>query len=244
MGIDAELRWTQRQGTGYISKFADVTSVMSINKLETFVGDPKPLFRKGNPNPERLGFIPLRSSSGTEPDPERVQEAAGILGRQSCITDSDGYECELVAAAISVSGRVAYVESRAKDVGPHPLGEFGRLIDISIRIHLVEKDGTNRSVDIESYNPFFGCEVRFFEWFGDTAVLIYREKHWTFACRFGDIWPPRFVKIEDDWILHNNQLACLGYREESVRRLSVPELQELEPLAKEAAAELGLLLGS
>jgi hypothetical protein len=150
----------------------------------------------------------------------------------------------LIAAAISETNRLAYVESRAKDVGPHPYGAGGRKIDISIRIHLTEVDGKDRAVDIESYNPFFGCDVRFFEWVGDTVVLIYREKHWTFACRFGDVWPPRFVKIEDDWLLRNDQLAYIGYKEKAVRRLSFPELKELEPLSKQAAAELNLLPGT
>lgn len=68
-------------------------------------------------------------------------------------------------------------------------------------------------MDIESYNPFFGCDVRFFERIGETVVLIYREKHWTFACRFGDVWPPGFVRVDDYWLIHGSQLACLGYKE-------------------------------
>ena len=104
--------------------------------------------------------------------------------------------------------------------------------DISIRVHLVEADGTNQSVDIESYNPFFGCDVRFFEWIGNMAVLIYREKHWTFACRLGDAWPPKFVKIEDLWVIHENQLAYVRLKEEFVRRLSFPDLEELDTLSK------------
>ena len=120
----------------------------------------------------------MRSSAGEEPDSEKLQEAARILGRKPSFTDEAGYECELIAAAISASKRLAYVESRARDAGPDLHGEAGRKIDISIRIHLVDAGGANRSVDIESYNPFFGCDVRFFEWVGDTVVLIYREKHW------------------------------------------------------------------
>jgi hypothetical protein len=205
------------------------------------MNDGEPLFSKGSPNPKKFAFFSLRPSAGNEPDLERIQEAARILRREPFINDEAGYECELLAAAISASNHLAYVESRAKDAGPHPHGTAGRKIDISIRVHLLERGGTNRSVDIESYNPFFGCEVRFFEWVGDTVVLIYREKHWTFACRFGDSWPPRFVKIEDKWILHNDQLAYLGHQDEFVRLLSFPELEEMKPLSKDAAAEMGLL---
>ena len=199
----------------------------------------EPIFKKGHPNPEKLGFVSIRLSAGREPAPERIEEAARILRRELTFIDESGYECELIAGAISDNGCVAYVESRAKDVGPHPNGIAGRRIDVTIRIHLVAIDGTNRSVDVQSYNPFFGCDVRFFEWIGGTVVLIYREKHWTFACRFGDVWPPRFVKIEDMWILHGGQLAYVGYEEAIVRRLSFPALEELEPLSRNEAAELG-----
>ena len=83
--------------------------------------------------------------------------------------------------------------------------------------------------------------MRFFEWIGDTAVLIYREKHWTFAYRFGDVWPPKFLKIEDDWLIRDNQLAYIGYKEDSVRRLSFPALDPLDQLPKEEAVKLNLM---
>ena len=196
------------------------------------------LFDNGNANFKRFGR-PLRWSAGGEADAEMVLEAARILTREPLVIDGAGYECELFAAAISEAGRVAYVESRAKDGGPNPHGYDGRQIDISIRIYLVKRDGTNLAADIESYNPFFGCDVRFFEWVGETVVLIYREKHSTYACRFGDVWPPKFIKIQDNWILHDRQLAYVRYKDEQVRRLSFPELEELESLSRDSAAERG-----
>jgi hypothetical protein len=148
------------------------------------------------------------------------------------LVDADGYECEIIGAAVKAGGDIAYVESRAKDVGGH--------IDISIRIHLVQKAGRHESVDIESYNPYFGCDVRFFEWIDAAAVLIYREKHWTFACRLGDVWPPRFVKIEDDWVIDGNILSYVGYKEPMVRRLSFPALDSLDPIPAAEAVKIGL----
>jgi hypothetical protein len=88
--------------------------------------------------------------------------------------DPDGYECEIIGAAISDSGEIAYVESRAKDVGYNRYGANQRHIDVSIRVHLVRQSCQHDSAEIESYNPFFGCDVRYFEWVGPTAVLIYR----------------------------------------------------------------------
>jgi hypothetical protein len=204
------------------------------------MGEADRLFGHGRPNAAWFGR-PLRSSSGQPPDPERIGAAARSLGRPVAHVDPDGYECEIIGAAIRESGEIAYVESRAKDVGYHPHGANQRHIDITIRVHLVTPSGRHESADIESYNPFFGCDVRFFEWVGPTAVLIYREKHWTFACRFGDLWPPRFVKIEDAWVIKEDILGFIGYKEETVRRLSFPGLEGLEPLPVAEAERAGLV---
>lgn len=198
------------------------------------------LFIKGRQNPGKFG-IPLRFSSGQPPDPERLEAVAQLLGRPVTYVDMDGFECEIIGAAIQNLGEIAYVESRAKDVGHNVHAENQREIDIKIRVHLVRVSGHHESIDIESYNPFFGCDVRFLEWVGPTAVLIYREKHWTFTCRFGDVWPPRFAKIEDRWIISGSVLAYTGYKEEIVRRLSFPELAELAPLTLEEAKRAGLI---
>jgi hypothetical protein len=204
------------------------------------MNDADRLFTDGRANPVKFGWS-LRSSAGEPPDPDRRDEAAGLLGRPVFLVDADGYECEIIAAATSASGDIAYVESRVKDVGFNQYGFNQRQIDIAIRIHLVELSGRRTSADIESYNPFFGCDVRFFEWIGRTAVLIYREKHWTVASRFGDIWPPRFIKIEDDWIINGNILGYIGYKEKLVRRLSFPELDVLEPIPVLEAVRAGVM---
>lgn len=205
--------------------------------------DAERLFAHGMANPMKFGR-PIRSSAGESPDPKRIGEAAVLLGRPVFFVDSDGSECEIIGGATSSSGDIAYVESRAKDVGFNRYGANQRKIDISIRVHLVPKSGEQRSAEIESYNPFFGCDVRFFEWIDHTAVLIYREKHWTFACRFGEIWPPRFVKIEDKWVINDNILGFIGYKEEVVRRLSFPQLDVLEAIPAAQATLLGLLPGN
>jgi len=204
------------------------------------MADTERLFSHGIPDTDHFRFISIRSSAGAEPDPERIKTAALVLGRAPFYKDAAGCEHEIIGAAISKTGLIAYVESQTKDGGANPHGFAGRHIDVSIRIHLFSK-GVDCSVEIESYNPFFGCDVRFFEWVGETVVLIYREKHWTFAYRFGDVWPPKFLKIEDDWLIHDNQLAYIGYKEPSVRRLSFPALDPLDPLPKAQAAKLNLL---
>jgi hypothetical protein len=206
------------------------------------VEDADRLFARGRANPLKFGW-PIRSSAGEPPDPERIADVARLLDRPVSFVDDDGYERELIGAAAGPDGRIAFVESRAKDVGFNRYGANQRHIDISIRVHLVDPTAGRRSADIESYNPFFGCDVRFFEWVGRTTVLIYREKHWTFACRLGDVWPPQFVKIEDDWVINNDTLGYIGYKEEAVRRLRFPELEPLQPMSVAEAKQVGLYPG-
>jgi hypothetical protein len=199
--------------------------------LGTTMNDADRPFAQGRANPAKFEW-PVRSSAGAAPDPQRSEDAAALLGRPASFVDANGYECEIIGAAVNDVGDVSYVESREKDVGGQ--------VDISIKIHLVKKGRPNESADIESYNPFFGCALRFFEWIGAAAVLIYREKHCTFACRLGDVWPPRFVEIEHDWVIDGDILGYVGYKEAIVRRLSFPALDVLDPIPASEAVKVGL----
>ncbi len=140
-------------------------------------------FIAGNANPAKYGWS-LRACNGDEPNPEEIARAARLLDREPFFTDEAGFECEIIAAAVHPDGkRLVYVESRAK--------EGKQFVDIAIKIHYVDVDGRNNAIDIESYNPFFGCDVGLIDWFNDqVTILVYREKHWTFVYRVGDKWPP------------------------------------------------------
>jgi hypothetical protein len=201
--------------------------------------DADRLFAYGRANPHKFGWS-IRSSAGKPPVAERLASVARLLEKPVSLVDADGYECELIGAATGPDRQIAFVESRAKDVGFNRHGANQRHIDISIRVHQVDSTGERRFADIESYNPFFGCDVRFFEWVGPTAVLIYREKHWTFACRLGDVWPPRFVKIEDRWIINGDTLGFIGYKVQVVGRLRFTDLEPLEPISVAEAKRVGL----
>lgn len=166
----------------------------------------------------------LRASNGDAPDPEAIERAATILGRAPFFVDRRGYECELIAAAVqSPSNRMVYVESRAKKRW------WTSMVDITIKIHYVDANGKSASVDIESYNPFFGCDVGMMEWINDdVALLIYSEKNWTFVYRIGDTWPPKFAKIDERWGIKDDVLSFMAYNADVVHRLQIPSL---EPLA-------------
>lgn len=180
--------------------------------------------------PQRYG-IGLCQCAGTHPDQAHVRLAAQTLQRDPYITDGDGYFCDILAAAVHPDGRLAYVEQRAKRESRH--------VDITIKIHLTGVNGEHRSADIRSYNPYSGCHVRFFQWHADTVVLIYREKHRTYAAGFGMNWPPQYHEIADRWIISDSTLAYTSNGGE-VSRFSIPDFSRLETLAADVAQELDL----
>lgn len=202
---------------------------MSAKSERQFVG--------GNRNPHLYG-LSIRSSSGQPPPPEEVDTAARRLGRPAFFVDQDGYECEMFAASVdSSSQRIAYVQSRSKLIR-RPLGKD--YVNIRIKVHLTDGE-RERSADIESYNPFFGCDVRYFCWQNANVLLIYQEKHDTYACRFGDVWPPEFVKIEDSWLIHDSVIHYVGYKATSVQRLGSQTFARLPDLPLDEADALGVL---
>ena len=85
----------------------------------------------------------------------------------------------------------------------------------------------------ETYNPFFGCEVKFPEWYLDVVLVIYTEKHSTYVARFGLDSPVDFKIIAYDWIVDGRQLRHRRNDNKGVRRLSLPGLQELPILTFE-----------
>jgi hypothetical protein len=191
-------------------------------------------FIAGNPNPAKYGWS-LRACNGEQPDPNQIAHAARLLQREPFFNDDVGFECEIIAAAVHPDEkRIVYVESRAK--------EGNQFVDITIKIHYVDADGQDNAIDIESYNPFFGCDVGLIEWFNDqVAIMVYREKHWTFVYRVGDTWPPGFAKIEDRWQIKDDVLSYMAYKADTVRRLTIPSLTSLSGITLAEAESIGQL---
>jgi hypothetical protein len=175
---------------------------------------------------------------------ERIEAAAERMGRPAVLIDSEGYRCEIIGAAVSCSGEVAYIETRVK--------HKSHSVDVSIKIHLYGHD--DAAVDIETHNPYFGCDVKFFEWIGDeneTAMLIYREKKRTYACSFQRPpnqkeqemngqhsvigWPPKFVEIGHRWCIEGDKLTYTKQYTKIVLRLSLPDLDPIDLPPKEEA---------
>jgi hypothetical protein len=184
-----------------------------------------PLCSGGHPNP-RLRGRPLHFHlSGADPDPDRISEAASLLGTPIRYLDDDGYEHEVVASSpVSATGELAYVTCKSK--------QLKRFVDVSFRFIVRDAAGQETDSEVESYNPFFGCNVRFLEWFGATAILIYKEKHDMYVAAGKSQGPTRYHVIADQWIIKGNEIGYWEYKETEVRRIRLPELDELEPFSE------------
>jgi uncharacterized protein (TIGR02996 family) len=172
-------------------------------------------------------------SSGSDPDRGRVELAAAALGRPARYLDEEGHERVIVAAATQpLTDALAYVESRPYRVGGYHL-------------HVRDQTGRTAAWKLEWHGDGrFPCDVRFLEWYGNVALMIYVEKHGTRVCRFG-LDSPAEVKnigwIYVSWVVDGWYLGYRDLQETSVRRLAIPGLEELPPLSAEEAAQWQLL---
>jgi uncharacterized protein (TIGR02996 family) len=178
----------------------------------------------------------LRATPDDEPDFDRhIEEVARVRGRPTQRTDDRGFTLTVEAAATNPrTGAVAYLESRSK--------WEGHFHDIHYHLHLRRADGHVVTWEPHTYNPYFGCDTKFLEWYGDAVLFIYREKHAHYAARFGFDGPARFQKLATDyWLLDGRELGFIVYRQAVVNRLSVPDLEPLPALSIEDATARDLM---
>jgi hypothetical protein len=114
-------------------------------------------------------------------------------------------------------------------------------VDINFHIHVRDADGTELAWPIESYNPYFGCDVGFIRWMNQSLVVIYREKHRTYVCSAAPGKAPVFRIVADDWVISGGILAYWDWKETSVSRLTLPALMPLEPLSEDEARAQSVL---
>jgi len=181
-----------------------------------------------------MAGIPLRfASSGSEPDARRIEGASRVLGRPVKYVDADGWEQEIIAAtAFNTAGELAYVSCASKDQG--------NFVAVSFEFRVRDADGREISSEIESYNPYFGCDVHFMEWRDSSAVLVYREKHDTYAAACTSEGPARYIKIADYWVVNVDVLGYWRYKDTDVRRLHLPDLVEFSSVSESEAKSLGV----
>lgn len=196
----------------------------------------KPLYRDGVPNPERVGFISLNmvGLGPTESSAAAIQ-VARVLNRPVEFVDEQGYERLITAGAMDAEGtRLAWVENKSKEI-------TSQYVDVEFRLKVMVDDQIVVDWVVQTYNPYFGCHVGYMAWHDQHLVLIYREKHDTYACTFTLNGAMRRECISDYWLVAEGQISYVSKRPYVVERLSLPTLTRLSDLSGEDAQSAGVL---
>jgi len=199
-------------------------------------GGAEPLYRDGVPNPERLGFMPV-SMAGLGPTESSVAaiEVARVLNRPVEFVDEQGYERSIIAGAVDAEGKLlAWVENKSKEI-------TSQYVDVEFRLKIMVDNQIVVDWVVETYNPYFGCHVGYMAWHDQWLVLIYREKHDTYACTFTLNGTMRRECISDYWLVSKGQISFVSERPYLVERFSLPELARLGDLSGEEASAKGVL---
>lgn len=156
---------------------------------------------------------------------EPIRRAAELLGRKVSFTDAQGYECEIVGAAISDDDRrVAWVEGRSKQVKD--------AVDIAYHLNARVAGKDVIRWEVATYNPYFGCEVGYMGWWGDEVLVVYREKHRTLVAAAPLSGGVRLFPIDDEWSLEGNAIHYEGRDPDLTEVLFLPELVRGVPFPK------------
>ena len=197
-----------------------------------------PSYPGGVPNFHRLGFLPIgvAGSRPMEGGAEAIEAVCERLDRPARFIDSDGYEREITAGAVHPErGWIAWVEYRCKERRPGYL-------DIEFR--LKARVDVREAIDwiVETYNPFFGCRVGYMAWHGERVVVIYREKHDSYACSLSATGGRReLVEIADEWAVVGDEITYCSEEPDFAERLALPDLRRLARVSLDDAREAGLL---
>lgn len=202
------------------------------------------VYSGGVPNPDRFGFL-LPGAIGQSDDfTEAIALLCDLLKKEAQFVDGDGFEQEITAAFVDApERRYAWVEYKAK--------ENGNYVDVKFTLFAAIGDCPVLEWEIETYNPYFGCQVELLHWAAQHLNLIYHEKHYTYACTFtmpsasGDlpfITKPDFRrKVSDEWLIKDGVLFYRSDEIDRVERLALPDLSPLESWTAEQARAAGEL---
>src|SRR5262245_29902955 len=90
-----------------------------------------------------------------------VAAACARLGRDAEWLADDGYEHAIVAGVVD-GARVAWVERRSQ--------ERRGWEDVDYFLRARAGDGATQEWTVDTYNPYFGCDVGHLRWHGDDLV--------------------------------------------------------------------------
>jgi hypothetical protein len=185
----------------------------------------------------RFGSTPLGMGTGQSmaDTTEVISAVSDLLNCPVRYVDANGYTHEITAGAVNpILRAVAAVHCKSKTLE-------NNYVDIEFRLK-AQVDG--RGVTdwlVETYNPYFGCDVRYMAWHDRSVVMIYREKHHTYACSHSDSGMRQLVQLTDEWLVTANQIICRSEEPNLVDRFALPDLNRLPPMSADEARQAGML---
>jgi hypothetical protein len=203
--------------------------------LATESSNHQPLYQHGVPNINRLNFFPVNMIGlGPTDATDVVEVIAGMLNRPIEFVDDRGFERSIIAGAFDAEHkRFAWVESKSKKLPGY--------VDVEFRLNALVDDRLVIDWAVQTYNPYFGCHVGYMRWHDQRLVLIYREKHHTYACSF--LLDGRLTRkqITDEWVVTEGQIGFVSEQIDLVERLSLPDLSPMQAIGGEEARSKGVL---
>jgi hypothetical protein len=89
-----------------------------------------------------------------------------------------------------------------------------------------------------TYNQSWNCDCHLLQWLGDQLIFIYREKHDIYICAIKE-QNVRFFNFHGEALERKNDIIFFSEYGNSqnyveVRRIKIPELEELEPVSMDS----------
>lgn len=156
------------------------------------------------------------------------------LGMEREWLTEDDYIHAIVGGALE-GERVAWVEKVEKD--------DGGWVDVDYFLRMRVGATQVREWTVDTYNPYFGCEVGHLRWWDDSVVIVYREKHRTIVCRLGPEGAPQLRAVGYAWTVLNEVLLCESRASGLVERIHLPALRPMTPLPA-ALADRSMAMGA
>lgn len=149
--------------------------------------------------------------------------------------DENGYQHEITAGAVHPGSKaVAWVHCKSKTLA-------NGHVDIEFRLK-AQADG-RPLIDwiVETYNPYFGCHVEYLAWHDRRVVMVYREKHHTYACSHPLTGGQQRVQLTKEWLVTESQITCRSQEPDLVDRFALPDLRRLPAMSADEARKAGTL---
>ncbi len=218
-GASPDARHSEADAQGADSGAQDRDADAQARDAGEFDFDPDSLF-SDLPEVNRLGFY-AEHPVDLSPDFARVVRQLAELERAAeDYTDEYGYEWRVTASRVDEARRrVAWVEWRSKDGGRVSYDDY--------YLKARDESGALLSWEIQTYNPHFGCRVRHLGWSGDAVVIVYEDKHDTYAAALRRGREVTRARLGGDWRIDGDVLTHRDPATDTPTSLSLPSLERL-----------------